>query len=224
MFKSWLRDLPDEIFPKATQAQIARENPDAKVVPQMLRDELSKLAPWNYYLLFAITCHLSLLTAYAEKNKMTYSNLCVCFQPCLKIDAYCFRFLVEQWRDCWQGCHTEKDALAEEYRILDGLPSSGTDSPDEHAADDRSLASSGSNREVIPIRGKPPALNLKRAGNEAPPATPAGLGPEESNGNPTKGSMASRVPELAPMKPLSPIATEFKNASPEKATHGPPRP
>ena len=220
MFKSWLRDLPEEIFSKSTQAKIARENPDAKTVPQMLRDELSLLPPWNYYLLFAITCHLSLLTAYADKNRMTYNNLCVCFQPCLKIDTYCFRFLVEQWRDCWQGCFTEKEALEEEYRLLDGLASSGGDSSNsssEPAQEDIAVELATNNRRDIPVRGKPPALNLKRSGNEAPPATPAVLLPEEHNGHAATNSLSSRVPELAPMKPLSPINTEFKKSSPEKA-------
>ena len=121
-----------------------------------MKDELSKLPPWNYYLLFAITCHLSLLTAYSDKNKMTYSNLCICFQPALKIDAFCFSFLVQDWRNCWQGCWTEKEALEEEYRVLrvlegsgpgdGGLHSSGGDSSSgsNAVADQRSLASSGS--------------------------------------------------------------------------------
>ena len=217
MFKSWLRDLPDEILPKQTQAKIARENPDPSTVPQMLRDELSNLPPWNYYLLFAITCHLSLLTAYSDKNKMTYGNLCVCFQPCLKIDTYCFRFLVEHWRDCWgQGCYTEKDYLEEEYRLLDGLASSGAESEGSDAVpqvDERSANSSGSSK-AFPVRGKPLGLNIKRSGSEAPPVTPAASAIEPPEGHLT----ASRLPELAPVKPLSPITAEFKNNS-EKQAH-----
>lgn len=149
MFKSWLRDLPTEILPKVIQARIARECAGATEVPQLLKDELSLLPPWNYYLLFAITCHLSLLTAYSEKNKMNFNNLCICFQPALKIDQFCFRFLVEHWRNCWQGCWTEKEALEEEYRILDGgLPSSGSGGSDEPSSpgstavtEERSMAS-----------------------------------------------------------------------------------
>lgn len=84
------------------------------------------LPPWNYYLLFAITCHLSLLTACADKNRMTYGNLVICFQPCLRIDNFCFQFLVQKWRDCWQGCWTEKEALEEEYKVLDRLAKEGS--------------------------------------------------------------------------------------------------
>lgn len=161
MFKAWLRDLPTEILPKSVQAKVARECADAMECPQLLKDELSSLPPWNYYLLFAITCHLSLLIAYSDKNKMNYHNLCVCFQPALKIDNFCFQFLVQDWRNCWQGCWTEKDALEEEYRILEGgLPSSGSggasggdSSPGSTAvAEERSLASSNSNQAMAEDR------------------------------------------------------------------------
>lgn len=114
MFKAWLRELPDEIFPKTTQATIAGKHPDATTAPQLLKDELSKLPPYNYYILFAITCHLSLLHSYVEQNKMDYRNLCICFQPCMKIDSYCFHFLVCDWKNCWQGCWTEKEHLEKE--------------------------------------------------------------------------------------------------------------
>ena len=121
LFKNWLRQLPDEIFPKAIQAAIQHECQGAKATPQMLKDELSKLPPFNYYLLFAITCHISLLHSCSEFNKMNYNNLCICFQPAIKIDAFCFQFLILDWRNCWQGCWTEKDFLADEMSFLSAL-------------------------------------------------------------------------------------------------------
>jgi RhoGAP domain len=48
MFKAWLRDLPDEIFPKQVQIKIAEQCMGATKTPQLLRDELSKLPPFNY--------------------------------------------------------------------------------------------------------------------------------------------------------------------------------
>jgi hypothetical protein len=87
----------------------------------MLKDELSKLPPFNYYLLFAITCHISLLHSCSEYNKMNYNNLCICFQPAIKIDAFCFQFLILDWRNCWQGCWTEKEFLAEEVKLLEAM-------------------------------------------------------------------------------------------------------
>lgn len=157
MFKAWLRELPTEILPNTTQVKIARECAGATTTPQLLKDELSSLPPWNYYLLFAITCHLSLLIACSEKNKMNYHNLCVCFQPALRMDNFCFQFLVQDWRNCWQGCWTEKEALDEEYCVLDrelGLPSSGSgtgsaksSSPSSTAVvEERALASSSSHK------------------------------------------------------------------------------
>jgi hypothetical protein len=150
MFKAWLRELPDEILPKDTQTRIAKECLGATEVPQMLKDELSKLPPFNYYLLFAITCHLSLLHSYVDKNKMDYRNLCICFQPCLKIDGFCFQFLVCDWKHCWQGCWTEKEALEAEYRALAGLPppsSAGASTSQSHEyPDERAVSSSSSSK------------------------------------------------------------------------------
>lgn len=122
MLKAWLRELPDELFPKAAQDRIARECAGSDKVPQRLIDELSNLSPFNYYLLFAITCHLSLLLAHSDKNKMDFRNLCICFQPCMKIDAFCFKFLVCDWRDCWKGCASEAKFIEEEYALFDVPP------------------------------------------------------------------------------------------------------
>ncbi|KAK3989139.1 hypothetical protein QBC44DRAFT_88916 [Cladorrhinum sp. PSN332] len=122
MLKAWLRELPDELFPKEAQDRIARECAGAETVPQLLIEELSNLSPFNYYLLFAITCHLSLLLAHSDKNKMDFRNLCICFQPCMKIDAFCFKFLVCDWRECWKGCKNEAKYIEEEYARFDQPP------------------------------------------------------------------------------------------------------
>jgi hypothetical protein len=143
MFKSWLRELPDEILPKAVQNKVAQQCQGATTVPQLFKDELSKLPPFNYYLLFAITCHLSLLTSFSDKNKMDYRNLCICFQPCLKIDAFCFQFLVNEWKSCWQGCWTEKEYLEDEYRYE---REGSVHESEDLAVDDRAVSSSGSSQ------------------------------------------------------------------------------
>ena len=237
IFKAWLRDLPDEIFPKAVQAQIAAECKGASTAPQMLKDELSKLPPWNYYLLFAITCHLSLLNSYVDKNKMNFSNLCICFQPCLKMDLFCFQFLVCDWRNCWQGCWTEKQALAEEYAILDGLPTSaiGSSGATTYLADERKISSSDSSKPSFTgnmlerERNRPPALILTKPGVGESSTTPTDyrkipdqvrLDPSTSRStrdvhgdvhprsqriDPDQSNNASRLPELSPVVPLSPL-------------------
>lgn len=202
LFKAWLRDLPTEILPKAVQEKVSKECAGATEVPQLFKDELSMLPPWNYYLLFATTCHLSLLHAYVEKNKMNYNNLCICFQPCLKIDAFSFHFLVCDWRNCWQGCWTERQYLEEEYRVLDGhgdnndgLDSSGGDSSQGSTAvaEERSLPSSGSSKQNVFGSRKLPPLSIPDTREQQP---------SYSNGH-TRS--ASQLPELQPMVPLSPI-------------------
>lgn len=213
MFKAWLRDLPTEIFPKETQAKIARECAGAKEVPELLKDELSQLPPWNYYLLFAITCHLSLLHAYVDKNRMNYANLCICFQPCLRIDSFCFQFLVCDWRKCWQGCWTEKEALKEEYKILDQIERDRRRPPPAPApAEERGPKSSvhGIKPKMVPrteARGRLPALSLATSNNDQDFPTP-GASPRRHHRGP------SHLPELDPVKPLSPIGLDDVDSQP----------
>ena len=203
MFKAWLRDLPTDIFPKESQAKIARECAGAKEVPDLLKDELSRLPPWNYYLLFAITCHLSLLHAYVDKNRMNYANLCICFQPCLRIDSFCFQFLVCDWRNCWQGCWTEKEALEEEYKILDQMnpPVESSSYRQPAPAEERGQKAGHSGKaKMVPrteVRGRLPLLSLA-TGNDQDFTTP-GTPPRRHHRGP------SHLPELDPVKPLSPI-------------------
>jgi hypothetical protein len=127
MLKTWLRELPTEIFPQELQSALAadlqRDNPSFNMMgqsaPQKLRDALSELPPFNYYLLFAITCHLSLLLSHQERNRMDLNNLSICIGPCLNLERWLFNYLVGDWRNCWQGCWTEKQQLDEEKRITD---------------------------------------------------------------------------------------------------------
>ncbi|CAK4029439.1 uncharacterized protein RCC_04181 [Lecanosticta acicola] len=122
MLKAWLRELPTEIMPQDLQqnlaAELEKENPQYKNVgqpaSQKLRDALSELPPFNYYLLFAITCHLSLLLTNKDRNKMDLNNLAVCVGPCLHLERWLFNYLVGDWRHCWQGCYTEKEYLRTE--------------------------------------------------------------------------------------------------------------
>lgn len=182
LFKSWLRDLPDEIFPKATQDLISSTVGQSDEAPQLLIDELAKLPPWNYYLLFAITCHLTMLLAHVDKNKMDFHNLQICFAPALKINSDCFRWLVSDWRNCWTGCLNEKEYLEDEYHTLQWLEQSPTESQNTYGSytadvQDRQLSSAGGGQGL-------PSLSF---GN--------------SHGN----RSASQLPELSLPQPISPI-------------------
>lgn len=232
MFKSWLRELPDEILPKTVQNKIATQCVGATSAPQLLRDELSRLPPFNYYLLFAITCHLSLLNSYADKNKMDYRNLCICFQPCLKIDAFCFQFLVMDWKNCWQGCWTEKEYLEEEYRYeRDG----SLHESEDLGLDERAISSSGSSQQQpapvataaaatqpVPPRSADAAAqrksmapktkqrSLSQGGGSNRDRSNSGHGPSQSvpavprmvTPEPQKLSLDQKLPELTGLSPI----------------------
>ncbi|KAK0119251.1 hypothetical protein ONS95_008102 [Cadophora gregata] len=212
MLKAWLRELPDELFPKTSQDRIAREAGGQEEVPQLLIDELSNLSPFNYYLLFAITCHLSLLLAHSDKNKMDYRNLCICFQPCMKIDAYCFKFLVCNWRECWKGCKTEQYYVEQEYMLFDMItPSSaeGRSSTAVESHDERNVSSSDSS--------KPSSVSIDQASKTAGSqnkkvAVSQSQTSSASTVNTTLTVVQERTPPrsnemrpLSPIKPLSPI-------------------
>jgi hypothetical protein len=229
MLKAWLRELPDELLPKAAQNRVSQEATDSETVPQALIDELSNLPPFNYYLLFAITCHLSLLLAHSEKNKMDFRNLCICFQPCMKIDAFCFKFLVCDWRDCWKGCKTEAQYVEEEYKIFeekeksDRPPNSaeGRSSTAVESHDERNVSSSDSSKPSSVsvdkdkwIQAQQGKLGKKTVeGKEEKKKLPLEQSQSSGTVNTTLTVVQERTPPrksadmrpLSPIKPLSPI-------------------
>lgn len=230
MLKAWLRELPDELFPKAAQEKVSRECEATEEVPQLLIDELSKLPPFNYYLLFAITCHLSLLLGHSDKNKMDFRNLCICFQPCMKIDAFCFRYLVCNWRQCWQGCKNEARYIEEEYMLFEQPPPVVTDgrsqpylTVDEHGNDrddgssayasayeERNISSSDSNKGPTSsnstngkLRKAQPAINVPSNGGMS--ADPAISRSNSDRNVRQKDDFKGGLRPLSPIKPLSPL-------------------
>ncbi|KAG9249902.1 Rho GTPase activation protein, partial [Emericellopsis atlantica] len=218
MLKAWLRELPEELFPKAAQERIARECAGAETVPQLLIDELSNLSPFQYYLLFAITCHLSLLLANSDKNKMDFRNLCICFQPCMKIDAFCFKFLVCDWRDCWKGCANEAAYIEQEYILLDEPPPQGLSQSTDPA---QSVAAPP----AAATRRSPSESSQRSADGAAPARVPQQTQVQESQSKDSVGSNGSTISttltfnseqeaaksrsgelrRLSPIQPLSPL-------------------
>ena len=203
VLKAWLIGLPDEILPKSTQDNITEKHAGEEGAPQLLKDELSKLPPFNYYLLFAITCHLSLLQAYVEKNKMDINALSVCFTIPLKMNRVCLRWLVKDWRNCWQGCWTEKAYLDEEYRILAQQDAENgrtfNQSPIElnyHDDPDRSLSSAGSGN------------SAQKSGHLTVDAHVNNQSYLHDQNNNHHTRSASQLPALVPLQPLSPIFPE----------------
>ncbi|OQE44631.1 hypothetical protein PENCOP_c002G01544 [Penicillium coprophilum] len=214
LFKAWLRELPDELFPKSTQTMIAMKCEGATTAPQLLKDELSKLPPYHYYLLFAITCHLNLLHSYVDQNKMDYRNLCICFQPCMKIDAFCFQFLVCDWKNCWQGCWTEKEYLEIEKKMDERdlrVSVEEAAKAKEHASvsHERAISSSSSSAGEEPSQPtressrEPPRPTTSSRPATARPATARTRKAPPKNIETAHSRSISQLPELGP--PLSPI-------------------
>lgn len=217
MLKAWLRELPDELLPKAAQERVVRECAGATKVPQLLIDELSNLSPFNYYLLFAVTCHLSLLLAHSDKNKMDFRNLCICFQPCMRIDAFCFKFLVCDWRDCWRGCKNENRYIEEEYRLFEQPPPRGLTEPhkptrQEPDIDRQQLSSSDSSKQSalgpadqkLRPRRKPLQLsesNGSMASNNSSISTTLTINSDRS----PPPQVSTNLRPLSPITPLSPL-------------------
>ncbi|KAF9879733.1 RhoGAP domain-containing protein [Colletotrichum karsti] len=228
MLKAWLRELPDELFPKEAQERVARECVGYETVPPLLVEELSNLSPFNYYLLFAITCHLSLLLAHSDKNKMDFRNLCICFQPCMKIDAFCFRFLVCDWRDCWKGCKNEAKYIEQEYQLFDQPPPKGLSEPRKpskettiqegtvpeepsitieragSSSDNSSKHSNASTEQPTKDRRlKKKPLQLSESNGSVATNTTASTNLTIDSGREPRGSNDLRP--LSPIKPLSPL-------------------
>lgn len=212
MLKAWLRELPDELFPKESQDRIARECAGAEEVPQLLIDELSTLSPFNYYLLFAITCHLSLLLAHSDKNKMDFRNLCICFQPCMKIDAFSFKFLVCDWRNCWKGCNNEAQYIEEEYKLFDQPPPRGISEsrqPTEpefqkaDAADDKVRSERGGNETKDATGYKPLQSSRSNASIGSNISSDSG---RESKNDGENGRSRTETPDMRPLSPIKPLS------------------
>jgi hypothetical protein len=216
MLKAWLRELPDELFPKESQERVARECAGSETVPQLLIDELSNLSPFKYYLLFAITCHLSLLLAHSDKNKMDFRNLCICFQPCMKIDAFCFKFLVCDWRECWKGCKSEARFIEDEYALFDQPPPLGVaetqkngQPKSEDIAEERNISSSDGSKPP-PSRGgheQKTKLRKKSAPESASVDTTSTISTTltASSERESPPRRSTDLRPLSPIKPLSPL-------------------
>lgn len=207
LFKEWIRELPEDIFPKDAQERVSARLPRDPIteehsVSQLLRDELQHLPPFNYYLLFAITCHLSLLLSYESKNKMNLDNLYRCFNQSLKLDGRIFYTLVGDWRQCWAGCVTENDYLRAEYDHLQHpYPQFIRDNDDFLAAqsEERAVSSSGSSA--------PPATGI---------FTPELQRPATSNTQPSHSAEEGEDFWLTPMKRAQRSSSDVTGLSPLK--------
>lgn len=111
LLKGWFRALPDAILPQDVQKRIyekCKHQTESQKPPQAFIEELSNLPPYNYYLLNHLFSHLSAVCSASDVNKMNLSNLGMIFCSTLRIDRFCFNWLVGSWDECWAGCATEE--------------------------------------------------------------------------------------------------------------------
>ena len=79
-------------------------------------------------MLYLLSAHLSNVNRQSDINKMNLSNLGMIFCSTLRIDRFCFNWLVGHWADCWQGCWTENEELEKtDPVVLKGRPNNSTD-------------------------------------------------------------------------------------------------
>lgn len=82
---------------------------------------------------------------------MDLNNLSICIGPCLNLERWLFNYLVGDWRNCWQGCWTEKEQLDEEKRIDDPAympPPSSSGGATIQSSSSRPLADTMSSLEI----------------------------------------------------------------------------
>ncbi len=160
MLKRYLSNLPPVLSP-TLQTDIINHcsatdpTVPGATTPTYMKEVLSTLPPWNYYLLFAITGHISFLHNHREQNKMTYENLFRCFATrALQVEPYIFWWLVWDWRGCWAGCKGEDEYKVREYEILDREAREKEEAEfDALAEKDRERSASGKRSDKIDANG-----------------------------------------------------------------------
>jgi hypothetical protein len=128
----------------------------------------------------------------------------------MKIDAFCFKFLVCDWRDCWKGCKTEAHYTEQEYMLFDMIPPSSAEGQSS-TADERNVSSSDSSKPSsvsVDNQGAGPGSNS--SAKKLPLSQSSG---SMSTVSTTLTVVQERTPPrrsadmrpLSPIKPLSPI-------------------
>lgn len=232
MLKRWLSNLPP-VLPPETQTDIIRKCSEASPAapgsstPEYMKQKLSELPPWNYYLLFAITGHISFLHNHREQNKMTYENLFRCFATrALQVEPYIFWWLVWDWRNCWLGCAKEEEYKSNEYQFLDANEKNGepiVQKPPGSSTSTRSASKSKVEKRFNASKQAPAPTTrpqTARANSEqreqkeqrnvsssesSKPSMTTARSVSPAHEEPVTTTTELPMPLLSPLKPLSPI-------------------
>ena len=208
MMKAWIRDLPEPLLPKQVANTILEHCDDPQKTPQAMRDALSNLPPYNYYLLFAITCHISLVHSHSKINKMDYNALSICFQHSLQIDSKIFELLVCDWRNCWQGCFTESEYLQQEAAIREApMNRVDTRAPNQTSRpSSRPTTSRSPERQLINPPHQPPPPPPSSSEGRPTVETPAPFSQDLRHpGKIYSSRQQSPAPKLEPVQNISPM-------------------
>lgn len=113
----------------------------------------------------------------------------------MKIDAFCFQFLVCDWKNCWQGCWTEKEYLEIERKM---------DERDQRVSEEQEKEAVREKQETAASHERAISSSSSSAGEEPPrPATSRSRKAPPKNIEISHTRSVSQLPELGP--PLSPI-------------------
>jgi hypothetical protein len=132
----------------------------------------------------------------------------------MKMDMFCFKWLVENWRDCWKGCKTETQYIEQEYTLFDMVApgsaegrrsSTAIESPDERtvSSSDSSKPSSVSIDNSRQRTGETQSKELPFSQNQRSQDTISTTLTVVDDRTPPRRSGDMRP--LSPIKPLSPI-------------------
>lgn len=114
LFKSYLREIPDEILPTSDNELLAYkpqllkhdEDLDPNLIPtQLLQDELTRLKFCNFALLHVLIRHFATVVKHSESNRMNLVNLAVILSPSLRIRKSVFIALVSKDDLLWKDLH-----------------------------------------------------------------------------------------------------------------------
>ncbi|TGZ79568.1 RhoGAP-domain-containing protein [Ascodesmis nigricans] len=217
LLKSYLRSLPEPVIPKDVQTRMyerCKDHADLSRPPTEFIEELSKLPPYNYYLLRYLFSHLSAVNDASGINKMNIPNLAMIFCPTLRMDRFAFNWLAGNFNMCWtMGCVGEE----EEY-LLSSQNQVGR-RPSHASVASSSLApplSAGSSTMRPDTRGTEKGTTTVRPatnGGETRPPTSPSPGPQKTPAQ----SSASSSPKPTATSPktngTSPTAVPAKPAS-----------
>ncbi|KAK9477970.1 hypothetical protein V1514DRAFT_352804 [Lipomyces japonicus] len=109
--KSYIRSLPEEIIYFDQELQTIVNHQWDDVPYDLIRQKLSCLPIYNFFLLRKLCKHLSLVASSSHRNRMPLSNLIVILCPTMKIDSKLLSWLIEHPDTCMSASMINEDKI-----------------------------------------------------------------------------------------------------------------